>query len=137
MVFFFIEKQYISANKLRTFRLFNNLYINLKCLTSMLVILKLGWKSINACINLVLNSYINKFSYFVLVFFVRDQRVGTVWPWCFQCSKDPVPSVSRVAKTSDTHSLCPEPMPFTVNLHFRAELLSHPTMNIGLEETIN
>lgn len=59
------------------------------------------------------------------------------WPWCFQCSKDPLPSVSRVAKTSDTHALCPAPMPCTVNLHCRAELLSHPTMNIGLEETVN
>lgn len=28
-------------------------------------------------------------------------------------------------------------MSFTVNLHCRAELFSHPTMNIGLEETIN
>lgn len=34
---------------------------------------------ISQCLaNLVLNSYINEFSYFVLVFFVRDQRVGTV-----------------------------------------------------------
>lgn len=89
--FFFIKKQYISANKLRTFRLFNNLYINLKCLTLMLVILKLGWKSINACINLVLNSYINKFSYFVLVFFVRDQRVGTVLAMVFPMLKGSCP----------------------------------------------
>lgn len=39
---FLMEKQYMCANELRTFRLLCNLYTELKCLTSVWVILKPG-----------------------------------------------------------------------------------------------
>lgn len=57
------------------------------------------------------------------------------WSWCFQAQGIISPQPPEWLRPQTPTALCSAPRSFTGNLHCRAELLSHLTLNIALEET--